>query len=98
MTELEELPRSGGSAGWQARPSGRTGGDMDRVLLDGTMLISVARLLNGEDRPSALNVFALLLMVESLILHDRIIVIDTLENDDRLSNAARSLRGYCKCG
>jgi hypothetical protein len=66
---------------------------VDRVLLDGTTLISVARLLNGQDKPSALNVFALSLMVESLILHDKIIVIDTLQNDNRLSNAARRYGG-----
>jgi hypothetical protein len=63
---------------------------MQQVLLDGTTLMSATQLLHGEQAPSALNVFSLALLTESLILHDELIVLDTLPHDDRLSVAARS--------
>ncbi|MEV6894791.1 hypothetical protein [Kribbella sp. NPDC051137] len=61
---------------------------MERVLLDGTTLMSGTRLLAGEDPPTALNVYSLSLLVESLILHSELIVLDTLPDDDRLTRAA----------
>jgi len=61
---------------------------MERVLLDGTTLMSVTRLLAGEDPPTALNVYSLSLLVECLILHTELIVLDTSPEDDRLTQAA----------
>jgi hypothetical protein len=63
---------------------------MRRVLLDGTTLMSASRLLNGEEKPNALNFWSLSLLVECLILHDEIIVLDTLHDDPRLTIAARN--------
>ncbi len=61
---------------------------MERVLLDGTTLMSATRLLAGEDPPTALNVYSLSLLVECLILHTELIVLDTSPEDDRLTQAA----------
>jgi hypothetical protein len=60
---------------------------MDRALLDGTTLMSASRLLSGEDPPTALNVYSLSLLVECMILHKEVIVLDTLPDDDRLTTA-----------
>lgn len=61
---------------------------MERILLDGTTLMSATRLLAGEDPPTALNVYSLSLLVECLILHTELIVLDTSPEDDRLTQAA----------
>ncbi len=55
---------------------------MDRVLLDGTTLMSADQLVSGDEPPAALNVYALSLLVECLILHKEIIVLDTQSVDD----------------
>ena len=52
---------------------------MDKVLVDGSTVVFVARLLSGEDGPSAINLFDLALLTESLILHDEVIVLATAE-------------------
>jgi hypothetical protein len=66
---------------------------VERVLFDGTTLMSATRLLRGDEAPSALNVFALSLMVEGLVLHDHIIALDTEPNDSRLTKAAQGYGG-----
>ena len=50
---------------------------MEKVLVDGSTVVFVSRLLSGEDGPSAINLFDLALLVESLILHDEVIVLAT---------------------
>jgi hypothetical protein len=67
---------------------------MDQILLDGTTLASATRLLRDGERPTALNLFALSLLVEALILHDTITVIDTSTSDTRLASYA-SLYADC---
>lgn len=52
---------------------------MDKVLVDGSTVVFVARLLSGEDDPSAINLFDLAVLTESLILHDEVIVLATAE-------------------
>jgi hypothetical protein len=52
---------------------------MEKVLVDGSTVVFVARLLSGEDSPSAINLFDLALLTESLILHDKVIVLATAE-------------------
>jgi hypothetical protein len=60
---------------------------VDRVLLDGTTLMFSPRLLAGEERPSALHLYALSLLVESANLHDQVIVLDTAADDRILKGA-----------
>src|SRR6516165_1851660 len=50
---------------------------MDKVLVDGSTVVFVSRLLAGSDRPSAINLFDLAVLTESLILHDEVIVLAT---------------------
>jgi len=50
---------------------------LDRVLLDGTTLVFSGRMLAGDEQPSALHLYALGLLVESAILHDQVVVLDT---------------------
>jgi hypothetical protein len=61
---------------------------MDQVLIDGTTLMSALRLVRREERPTALNVQALSLLVEVMVLHNRVLVLDTNRDDDRLLAAA----------
>jgi hypothetical protein len=62
---------------------------MDRVLLDGSTLVFAARLLDGEEPPNAVSLFDLALLVESLILHDSVLILDTRGDDELRSYAAR---------
>jgi hypothetical protein len=62
---------------------------MDRVLLDGSTLAFAARLLDGEEPPTSVSLFDLALLVESLILHDSVLILDTRGDDELRSYAAR---------
>src|SRR4051812_26068167 len=53
---------------------------MQQVLLDGTTVMSASRLLAGDDPPNALNFWSLSLLIESLILHETIIALDTSDS------------------
>jgi hypothetical protein len=55
---------------------------VDRVLLDGTTLAFAAQMLAGDEPPSALHLYALALLVESAILHEQVIVLDTSHTID----------------
>lgn len=61
---------------------------MDRVLIDGTTVMSALRLVRMEERPTAVNVQALSLLVEAMVLHNTVLVLDTQQGDDRLQSAA----------
>lgn len=50
---------------------------MRRVLMDGSAVAHSARLLRGSDRLSAIHVFDLAILVESLILHEQVAVLET---------------------
>jgi len=63
---------------------------VDRVLLDGTTLAFAAQMLGGDEPPSALHLYALALLVESAILHEQVIVLDTARADDGLPLAERA--------
>jgi hypothetical protein len=52
---------------------------LKKILTDGTTLAVATGLVFGGDQPSALNLFALGLIVESIILHDTTVVLDTSE-------------------
>ena len=52
---------------------------MERVLLDSSTLMSAAGLLRGEQKPSAYNIVALASLVECVILHDSVLVLDTID-------------------
>jgi hypothetical protein len=50
---------------------------LKKILIDGSTLAAATGLVFGDDQPSALNLFALGLIVESIILHDTTVVLDT---------------------
>jgi hypothetical protein len=50
---------------------------MERVLVDGTTCVSVADLLTSRAAPSAINIFNLSHLVEALVLHERVVILDT---------------------
>jgi len=58
---------------------------MEKVLVDGSTLAAATRLLYWGARPTATNVFALSLLVESLILHDTIVALDTSDETNLAS-------------
>ncbi len=61
---------------------------MKAVLLDGTTLVAATRLVTRADRPNAVNLAALSTLVESVILHDQVIVLSTTYGDGPLLEAA----------
>src|SRR5438046_2416755 len=69
---------------------------MERVLLDGTTLVSARRLLSRQDPPTALNFWSLSLLIECLILHEEVIVLDTLPDDSTLQAAAQPFGGLVR--
>ena len=69
---------------------------MRAVLLDGTTLMAVSQLLSGDRPPTALSVSALALLAESLILHEKVVVLDTLEDDDRLNLVANDFGPFLR--
>src|SRR5687767_3062126 len=70
---------------------------MQQILADSSTVMLVSRLLTGEERPSAINVFDLSVLVESVILHDTILVLNTTQrrssSEQRLEAAAATWGG-----
>src|SRR5215468_5256786 len=55
----------------------RSEGAMKSVLMDGSTIVFVAELLENGQQPDASNVFDLANVIEALILHEKIVVLDT---------------------
>ena len=54
---------------------------MNKVLNDVTSFAFVSELLNDDSKPTAINIFNLSNIVESIVLHDRILVLDGEDKD-----------------
>ncbi len=54
---------------------------MNKVLNDVTSFAFVSELLNDNSKPTAINIFNLSNLVESIVLHDRIQVLDGEDKD-----------------
>ena len=54
---------------------------MNKVLNDVTSFAFVSELLNDDSKPTAINIFNLSNIVESIVLHERILVLDGEERD-----------------
>jgi len=55
---------------------------VQKVLIDGSTLAAVTRLLYWGASPNALNVFSLSLLIESMILHNTTVALDTSDIND----------------
>src|SRR5438046_107235 len=51
------------------------------ILTDASSLVMSYELVNGIQKPSALNLFELARFVEGIIIHDKITVLDTSPNN-----------------